>query len=118
MGWAAAEHLKTDLVDAALTDALRRRRPADGLVFHSDRGCQCTSAQHARLAKQHGVPLSVGRRGQCWDNAVPNDYLGTAGTGTSVGSSTGIRRRIRIGGSVKPVVTADRLSVSHVGSDS
>jgi len=35
VGWAVAEHLKTDLVDAALTDALRRR-PAGGLVFHSD----------------------------------------------------------------------------------
>ncbi|GAB1646782.1 hypothetical protein KRMM14A1259_72050 [Krasilnikovia sp. MM14-A1259] len=38
VGWAVADHLKTDLVDAALTDALRRRRPGDGLVFHSDRG--------------------------------------------------------------------------------
>nr|BFE55637.1 hypothetical protein GCM10020063_001630 [Dactylosporangium thailandense] len=40
VGWAVADHLKTDLVDAALTDALRRRRPRDGLIFHSDRGCQ------------------------------------------------------------------------------
>ncbi|GGK40750.1 hypothetical protein GCM10010124_36990 [Pilimelia terevasa] len=38
VGWAVAEHLRTDLVDAALTDALTRRRPASGLVFHSDRG--------------------------------------------------------------------------------
>lgn len=38
VGWAAADHLKTDLVDAALSDALARRRPASGLVFHSDRG--------------------------------------------------------------------------------
>ncbi|MFI1995324.1 IS3 family transposase [Actinoplanes sp. NPDC020271] len=63
VGWAVADHLKTDLVDAALTYALRWRRPAEGLVFHSDRGCQYTSAQHARLAKRHGVRLSVGRRG-------------------------------------------------------
>ena len=40
VGWAVADNLKTDLVDAALTDALARRRPASGLVFHSDRGCQ------------------------------------------------------------------------------
>jgi transposase InsO family protein len=40
VGWAVADHLKTELVDAALTDALTRRRPASGLVFHSDRGCQ------------------------------------------------------------------------------
>ncbi|SIN22399.1 IS3 family transposase [Micromonospora cremea] len=39
VGWAVAEHLRTDLIDAALTDALVRRRPPSGLVFHSDRGC-------------------------------------------------------------------------------
>nr|WP_181726829.1 IS3 family transposase [Micromonospora provocatoris] len=80
VGWAVTDHLKTDLVDAALTDALRRRRPADGLVFHSDRGCQYTSAQHARLAKRHGVRLSVGRRGQCWDNAVAESFFATLKT--------------------------------------
>ncbi|MFD6639560.1 IS3 family transposase [Micromonospora chalcea] len=80
VGWAVADHLKTDLVDAALSDALRRRRPADGLVFHSDRGCQYTSAQHARLAKRHGVRLSVGRRGQCWDNAVAESFFSTIKT--------------------------------------
>ncbi|PMR59522.1 hypothetical protein C1A38_18840 [Verrucosispora sp. ts21] len=80
VGWAVADHLKTDLVDAALSDALQRRRPADGLVFHSDRGCQYTSAQHARLAKRHGVRLSVGRRGQCWDNAVAESFFSTLKT--------------------------------------
>jgi transposase InsO family protein len=61
VGWAVADHLRTDLVDAALRDALARRRPASGLVFHLDRGCQYTSDQHARLAAAHGVRLSVGR---------------------------------------------------------
>ena len=80
VGWAVADNLKTDLVDAALSDALRRRRPADGLVFHSDRGCQYTSAQHARLASQNAVRLSVGRRGQCWDNAVAESFFATIKT--------------------------------------
>jgi transposase InsO family protein len=80
VGWAVADHLKTDLVDAALTDALARRRPASGLVFHSDRGCQYTSAQHARLAATHSVRLSVGRRGQCWDNAVAESFFSTIKT--------------------------------------
>jgi transposase InsO family protein len=80
VGWAVADHLKTDLVDAALSDALVRRRPASGLVFHSDRGCQYTSAQHARLAAAHGVRLSVGRRGQCWDNAVAESFFATIKT--------------------------------------
>jgi transposase InsO family protein len=80
VGWAVADHLRTDLVDAALTDALHRRRPADGLIFHSDRGCQYTSAQHAALARRHGVRLSVGRRGQCWDNAVAESFFATLKT--------------------------------------
>ncbi|MFB9452010.1 IS3 family transposase, partial [Dactylosporangium vinaceum] len=80
VGWAVAEHLRTDLVDAALTDAVHRHRPADGLIFHSDRGCQYVSAQHARLANRHGVRLSVGRRGQCWDNAVAESFFATIKT--------------------------------------
>jgi transposase InsO family protein len=80
VGWAIADHLKTDLVDEALTDALVRRRPASGLVFHSDRGCQYTSTQHARLAAAHGIRLSVGQRGQCWDNAVAESFFATIKT--------------------------------------
>jgi integrase/recombinase XerD len=80
VGWALAEHLRTDLVDAALTNALVRRRPASGLIIHSDRGCQYTSAQHTRLAARHGVRLSVGRRGQCWDNAVAESFFATIKT--------------------------------------
>jgi len=80
VGWAVADHLKTDLVDAALTDAVARRRPQPGLVFHSDRGTQYVSAQHARLAHRHGIRLSVGRRGQCWDNAVAESFFATIKT--------------------------------------
>jgi transposase InsO family protein len=80
IGWATAEHLRTDLVDAALTDAIRRRRPAPGLIFHSDRGCQYSSTQHAKLAKRHHIRLSVGRRGQCWDNAVAESFFSTIKT--------------------------------------
>lgn len=80
VGWAVADHLKTDLVDDALVDALTRRRPAAGLIFHSDRGCQYTSTQHARLAAAHGIRLSTSRRGQCWDNAVAESFFATIKT--------------------------------------
>jgi transposase InsO family protein len=80
VGWATAEHLHTDLVDAALSNAVARRRPRPGLIFHSDRGCQYTSAQHTRLASRHRIRLSVGRRGQCWDNAVAESFFATIKT--------------------------------------
>jgi transposase InsO family protein len=80
VGWASADHLRTDLVAEALTDAVNRRRPAPGVVFHSDRGCQYTSAQYANLATDLGVKLSVGRKGQCWDNAVAESFFATIKT--------------------------------------
>jgi transposase InsO family protein len=49
-------------------------------VYDSDRGCQYTSAQHARLAAAHGVRLSNSRRGQCWDNAVAESFFATIKT--------------------------------------
>ncbi len=80
VGWATADHLRTDLVADALTDAVNRRRPAPGVVFHSDRGCQYTSTQYANLATDLGVTLSVGRKGQCWDNAVAESFFATLKT--------------------------------------
>ena len=80
VGWATADHLRTDLVADALTDAVNRRRPTPGVVFHSDRGCQYTSTQYANLARDSGVRLSVGRKGQCWDNAVAESFFATVKT--------------------------------------
>lgn len=80
VGWAVADHMRTDLVADALTDAHRHRRPAPGVVFHSDRGCQYTSTQYANLATDLGVTLSVGRKGQCWDNAVAESFFATVKT--------------------------------------
>ena len=50
VGWAIADHLRTDLIDDALTNAVAAARPAPGVIFHSDRGCQYTSGQYAPLA--------------------------------------------------------------------
>ncbi len=60
VGWAVADHLKTDLVDAALSDALTRRRPPSGLVFHSDRGCPIHQ-RPARPPRRHPRGSPVGR---------------------------------------------------------
>ena len=80
VGWATADHLRTDLIEQALRNAITRRRPECGVIFHSDRGCQYTSAQYARVADEVGVCLSVGRKGQCWDNAVAESFFATIKT--------------------------------------
>jgi transposase InsO family protein len=75
VGYATADHLRTDLIADALTNAVAARDPERGLVFHSDRGCQYTSAQFADLAGGYDVTLSVGRTGQCWDNALAESFF-------------------------------------------
>jgi transposase InsO family protein len=75
VGWATADSLHTDLVEAALRNAVTTRRPTAGAIFHSDRGCQYTSAQFADVARELGVRLSVGRTGQCWDNALAESFF-------------------------------------------
>ena len=77
VGWATADHLRTELVADALTAACRQRRPTRPVIFHSDRGCQYTSQQFASLADQFGIRLSVGRTGQCWDNALAESFFAT-----------------------------------------
>ena len=77
VGWALADHMRTDLVADALRMACIQRRPPAGVVFHSDRGCQYTSGDYATLAADLGVTLSLGRKGQCWDNAVSESWFAT-----------------------------------------
>ena len=77
VGWALADHMRTELVSDALTMAFANRSPERGLIFHSDRGCQYTSADYGQLARHHGVVLSVGRKGECWDNAVAESFFAT-----------------------------------------
>jgi transposase InsO family protein len=77
VGWATADHLRTDLVEDALRQAVARRRPRRGVIFHADRGCQYTSTQLATAARDLGLRLSHGRTGQCWDNAVGESFFAT-----------------------------------------
>ena len=75
VGFALAEHLRTELVADALTNAVAARDPAPGVVFHSDKGCQYTSGDYALLAGDLEVTLSTGRTGQCWDNALAESFF-------------------------------------------
>jgi transposase InsO family protein len=75
VGYAIADHLRTELVADALANAVAARDPRPGVIFHSDRGCQYTSADFAGLASEFAVTLSHGRTGQCWDNALAESFF-------------------------------------------
>lgn len=78
IGWAIDEHLHTDLVQAALQMAVAMRGElADQVIMHADRGCQYTSAQLARFAREHNLIRSVGRTAVCWDNAQAESFWAT-----------------------------------------
>ncbi|HZP15324.1 MAG TPA: IS3 family transposase [Nocardioides sp.] len=77
VGWALADHMRTELVEEALEMAFIGRRPPPGAIFHSDRGCQYTSKDYAELARANGMVLSVGLAGECWDNAVAESFFAT-----------------------------------------
>jgi len=77
VGWAIADTLHTDVVELALRNAVASRRPDPKVIFHADRGSQYTSEQLALAATALDVRLSVGRRGQCWDNAVSESFFAT-----------------------------------------
>ena len=77
VGYAVADHLRTSLVVEALAAALLTRRPARGVIFHSDRGCQYTSQEFADFCAENGVVRSMGRRATCYDNAVSESFFAT-----------------------------------------
>lgn len=75
VGWAMADHLRTALVLAALWLALQCRRPAAGLIHHSDRGCQYTSLAFGQYLRASGLVPSTGAVGDCYDNAVAESFF-------------------------------------------
>ncbi len=75
VGWSMADHLRTELVADALRMAIDARRPAPGLVFHSDRGTQYTSTEFTDLLAEHEITQSLSRPRQCWDNAVAESFF-------------------------------------------
>lgn len=77
VGWAIADHMRTELVTAALDMAIANRRPPAGVIFHSDRGAQYTSSDFAKYCKKHSIRRSLGRTGMCYDNAVSESFFAT-----------------------------------------
>ena len=78
IGWAAAEHMRTELVTTALEMAVATRGGhVAGVIFHSDRGSVYTSHTYGVLCTRHGVVQSMGATGVCWDNSVAESWFGT-----------------------------------------
>ena len=75
VGWSMSESLETKVAMDALEMALVSRRPRVGLLHHTDRGCQYTSARYRRRLKLENAVVSMSRRGQCWDNAVSESFF-------------------------------------------
>lgn len=77
VGWHLANHLKTSLPLSALQSALTRCKPAEGLVHHSDRGCQYASHDYTRALEARGLIPSMSAAGNCYDNAAMEAFWST-----------------------------------------
>jgi putative transposase len=77
VGWSLGEQMKADLAISALQMAVQTRRPAAGLIHHSDRGSQYTSSAYGELLRKYGARQSLGQPGTAYDNAVAESFFAT-----------------------------------------
>jgi transposase InsO family protein len=77
VGWAMSSRIDAALVQEALRMALGRRRPAAGLLHHSDRGSQYACSAYQAVLAAHGLCCSMSRKGDCLDNAVVERFFGS-----------------------------------------
>lgn len=75
VGWSIKPRMTADIVIDALTMAWFRRRPAPGLIHHSDRGSQYASHAFQNTLAQYGMICSMSRKGNCWDNAPTESFF-------------------------------------------
>jgi putative transposase len=77
VGWAMDDNMCTEVPLRALTMALTQRRPAQGLIHHSDRGSQYASDDYRKALDTAGARTSMSRKGNCYDNAVAESFFST-----------------------------------------
>ncbi len=77
VGWAMTEHMRTELVADALQMAVHRRRPEPGLIHHSDQGSQYVALGFGQQARDAGIAVSMGSKGDAYDNAVAESFFAT-----------------------------------------
>jgi len=76
VGWAMANHLRTELVLDALDMAVAQRRP-ESVIHHSDRGCQYTSYAFGKRCREANVVPSMGSVGDAYDNEMVESFFAT-----------------------------------------
>jgi putative transposase len=77
VGWSMADHLRAELVLAALGMAVWNRQPRSGLIHYSDHGCQYTATVFAEQCRALGIQCSMGTTGDCYDNALAESFFAT-----------------------------------------
>lgn len=75
VGWSMSPQLNRQLVIDALTMAIEHRRPAPGLIHHTDQGVVYATSLYRAILKQHGMIASMSRKGKCLDNAMAESFL-------------------------------------------
>jgi transposase InsO family protein len=80
VGWSLADHLRADLVSAALQQALGSRDTLPGLIFHSDRGSQYGCGTYRDLLRAAGIRQSMSARANPYHNAWTESFMGTLKT--------------------------------------
>lgn len=77
IGWELGPTLEVDLTIGALRKALAGRWIEPGLVHHSDQGVQYASIEYTNLLKEHGIQISMSRKGNPYDNAQAESFMKT-----------------------------------------
>ena len=93
VGWSLREHMQASVVTDALRMAWFRRRPAPGLIVHSDRGSQYCSHEFQKVLKDYGMKSSMSRKGDCWDNAPTESLWSRLKVGRLYGRRYATRRQ-------------------------
>jgi putative transposase len=76
VGYAMAERMTKNLVIESLLRALAAKRPAAGLIHHSDRGSQYCAQEFTLVLDRFGMRASMSRKGNCYDNAPMESFWG------------------------------------------
>jgi transposase InsO family protein len=100
IGWALDRTLEDELTLQALHMALERRKPAAGLVHHSDRSVQYASRDYTALLLQPRIAISMSRKGNPYDNAVAESFMKTRNTRKCTGKTIGTWRKRALRSSV------------------